>query len=201
MTSNNEIVANVVTSIAATPKSSPDNKRVNANAAADRRDDVLAADHAMGGDGLHFRRGDGFGDLIATGIEEPGEAAAGSVAQVFRLDDGGGQRRVAEVLQLGVNGMFFGERREMRRAGRHAEARAFDEAGAQKLLEDDDAEAGEGGGERMTMKNRDAGERDREQQKIDQHGDVVSAELRSGADGHVQSPAGLVSIQEAGIVR
>ena len=47
---------------------------------------------------------------------------------------------------------------------------AFGEAVTQKLLERDGAEADEGGGERMTMKNRDAGERGGEQQKIDQHG-------------------------------
>ncbi len=43
------------------------------------------------------------------------------------------------------------------------------EAGPQQLLERDDAEADESGGERMTMKNCDAGERGAEQQKIDQH--------------------------------
>ncbi len=46
---------------------------------------------------------------------------------------------------------------------------AFGEAVTQKLLERDGAEADEGGGERMTMKNRDTGERGGEQQKIDQH--------------------------------
>ena len=70
------------------------------------------------------------------------------------------------------------------------QACAFDEAGAQQLLEDDDAETGESGGERMMMKNRDAGERGGEKQKIDQYGEIVSAKLRSEANGHVQSPAG-----------
>ena len=58
--------------------------------------------------------------------------------------------------------------REMREEA--GEPCAFDEAGAQKLLEGDGAEAGEGGGERMTMKNCDASERGAEKQKIDQHG-------------------------------
>ncbi len=44
------------------------------------------------------------------------------------------------------------------------------EAGPQKLLERDGAEADQGGSERITMKNCDAGERGGEQQKIDQHG-------------------------------
>ena len=39
------------------------------------------------------------------------------------------------------------------------QASAFVEASAQELLEDDGAETGEGGGERMTMKNCDAGKR------------------------------------------
>jgi hypothetical protein len=69
------------------------------------------------------------------------------------------------------------------------QACAFDEAGAQKFLEDDDAETGECGGERMMMKNCDAGERGGEKQKIDQYGEIVSAKLRSEANGHVQNPA------------
>ena len=52
---------------------------------------------------------------------------------------------------------------EMRKEA--CEARAFDETGTQKLLHRDDAEADESGGQRMTMKNRHAGERDGEQQK------------------------------------
>ena len=68
------------------------------------------------------------------------------------------------------------------------QARAFDEAGAQKLLEDNDAESGNGGGERVMMKNRDAGERRGEKQKIDQHREIVSAELK----GHASVPAGTV---------
>jgi hypothetical protein len=42
----------------------------------------------------------------------------------------------------------------------------------------------------MTMKNCDAGERGGEKQKIDQHREVVSAEIRGDALGHVQDPAG-----------
>lgn len=88
---------------------------------------------------------------------------------------------------------------EMRKQARKASA--FDEAGAQQLLEDDDAETGESGGERMMMKNRDAGERGGEKQKIDQYGEIVSAQLRSEANGHVQVLPVSVSIQEAGMVR
>ena len=62
--------------------------------------------------------------------------------------------------------------REMRKEA--GEARAFDETGTQKLLHRDEAEADESGGQRMTMKNRDAGERRAEQQKIDRHREVVS---------------------------
>jgi hypothetical protein len=72
------------------------------------------------------------------------------------------------------------------------EASAFVEAGAQELLEDDDAKAGDGGGKGMAMKNCDAGKRGGEKQKIDQHGEIVSAKLRSDANGHVQGPAGFV---------
>jgi hypothetical protein len=60
---------------------------------------------------------------------------------------------------------FMGEMRE-----EPCQPCAFGEAFTQKLLERDGAEAGEGGGKRMTMKNRDTGERDGEQQKIDLHG-------------------------------
>ena len=65
------------------------------------------------------------------------------------------------------------------------QASAFVEASAQELLEDDGAETGEGGGERMTMKNCDAGKRGGEKQKIDQHGKIVGGEIRSEANGHV----------------
>ena len=85
---------------------------------------------------------------------------------------------------------------EMRKEA--CEARAFVEAGAQKLLERDGAEADESGGERMTMKNCDAGERGGEQQKIDQHGEIVSAEIRGDANGHVQGPAGFAGDSEGG---
>ena len=47
---------------------------------------------------------------------------------------------------------------------------AFVEARTQELLERDGAEADEGGGKRMAMKNGDAGERRAEKQKIDQNG-------------------------------
>ena len=47
---------------------------------------------------------------------------------------------------------------------------AFVEARTQKLLERDGAEADEGGGERMAMKNGDASKRRAEKQKIDQNG-------------------------------
>lgn len=67
--------------------------------------------------------------------------------------------------QVGDEHPFMGEMREQ--AG---EACPFDEAGAQKLLDDDDdAQAGQSGRERMPMKNCDAGKRGGEQQKIDQH--------------------------------
>jgi hypothetical protein len=73
------------------------------------------------------------------------------------------------------------------------QACAFIEAGTKELLGGDDAEADESGGERMAMEDGDAGKRDGEQQKIDQHGEIVSAKIRSEADGHVQVPAGLVT--------
>jgi hypothetical protein len=66
--------------------------------------------------------------------------------------------------QVGDEHSFMGKMREQ--AG---EACPFDEAGAQKLLDDDDAQAGQSGLERMPMKNCDAGKRGGEQQKIDQH--------------------------------
>jgi len=72
------------------------------------------------------------------------------------------------------------------------QACAFDEAGTQKFLERDNAEADESGGKRMTMEDGDAGERDAKEQKVDQHGEIVSAEIRGEANGHVYSPAGLV---------
>jgi hypothetical protein len=50
----------------------------------------------------------------------------------------------------------------------------------------------------MTMKERDAAERGAEKQKIDQHGEIVSAEKRSDASGRVQVPAGLVVDSEGG---
>jgi hypothetical protein len=37
----------------------------------------------------------------------------------------------------------------------------------------------------MTMEDSDAGERGGEKQKIDQHGEIVSAEIRGEANGHV----------------
>ncbi len=88
--------------------------------------------------------------------------------------------------------------REMREEA--CEPRAFNETGTQKLLHCDDAETNESGSQRMTMKDRDAGERGGEKQKIDQHGEIVSAEIRG--DGHVCGflPVSL-SIQEAGTVR
>ena len=69
---------------------------------------------------------------------------------------------------------------------------AFVEAGAKELLEDDDAKAGDSGGEGMAMKNCDAGKRGGEKQKIDQHGQIVGGEIRSEANGHVWGPAGFV---------
>ena len=48
------------------------------------------------------------------------------------------------------------------------------------------------------MKNCDAGERGGEKQKIDQHGEIVSAELRGDANGHVCGPAGFVVDSEGG---
>jgi hypothetical protein len=59
---------------------------------------------------------------------------------------------------------------------------AFVEAGAQELLERDNAEADESGSERVTMKEGDAGECGGEQQEIDQYGNVVSAEIRCEAN-------------------
>jgi hypothetical protein len=44
----------------------------------------------------------------------------------------------------------------------------------------------------MTMKKCDAGERGGEKQKIDQHGEIVSPEMRGDAYVHVQVPAGFV---------
>jgi hypothetical protein len=64
------------------------------------------------------------------------------------------------------------------------EPRAFVETCAQKLFDDDGAEAGDSDGERMPMKNRDARERSGEKQKIDQNGKIVSAEIGSEANGH-----------------
>jgi hypothetical protein len=61
-----------------------------------------------------------------------------------------------------------------------------DEAGAQEFLERDNAEADESGSKRMAMEDSDAGERRREKQKIDQHGEIVSAEIRGEARaGHL----------------
>jgi hypothetical protein len=73
--------------------------------------------------------------------------------------------------------------REMRKETR--QARAFDKADTQELLDDDGTKADESRGERMTMKNCDAGERDAEKQKIDQYGKIVSAEIGIEANGHV----------------
>ena len=61
------------------------------------------------------------------------------------------------------------------------QACAFGEAVRQKLLDGDGAEADQSAGQRMTMKNCDAGERGGKKQKIDQHGEIVSAERRSNA--------------------
>ena len=88
---------------------------------------------------------------------------------------------------------------EMREESR--QACAFGEAVRQKLLDGDGAEADQSAGQRMTMKNCDAGERGGKKQKIDQHGEIVSAERRSDASGHVQVPAGLAGDPEPGIVR
>ena len=67
--------------------------------------------------------------------------------------------------QIRQKNPFMGEMRE-----EACQPCAFGEAVTQKLLNRDGAEANEGGGERMTMKNRDAGERRAEQQKINQNG-------------------------------
>src|SRR5262245_65302311 len=77
---------------------------------------------------------------------------------------------------------------EMRKETGHP--RAGDEPGTQKLLQDDDAQAGEGDGERMPVKNGNAGEREGEKQKIDANREIVSAEIGSEAVGHVQGPSG-----------
>ena len=68
------------------------------------------------------------------------------------------------------------------------QSRAGDEPGTQQLLQDDNAQAAESDGERMPVKNGHAGEREGEKQKIDADRDVVSAEIGSEADGHVQGP-------------
>jgi hypothetical protein len=67
------------------------------------------------------------------------------------------------------------------------QAWAFVEARTQEFLERDDAEADERGGKRMTMEDGDAGERGAEKQKVDQHGEIVRAEIRGDANGHVLS--------------
>src|SRR5262245_55242290 len=77
---------------------------------------------------------------------------------------------------------------EMRNETGHP--RAGDEPGAQKLLQDDNAQAGDSDGERMPVKNGDAGEREGEEQKIDADREVVSVEIGSEAGGHVQGPSG-----------
>jgi hypothetical protein len=71
----------------------------------------------------------------------------------------------------------------MREMGKEAgEARAFSEAFAQELLDDDGAKTDEGGGERVAVKDRDGRERGTEQQKIGDHGRIVSAGI--GGNGH-----------------
>jgi hypothetical protein len=63
------------------------------------------------------------------------------------------------------------------------EARAYVEARTQKLLERDNAEADESGSKRMTMEDGDAGECGGEKQKVDQHREIVRAEM-GDANGH-----------------
>ena len=67
--------------------------------------------------------------------------------------------------QIGEENPFVREMRE-----EACKARAFDETRTQKLLERDGAQADEGRGKRMAMKNGDRGERRAEKQKINQNG-------------------------------
>ncbi len=76
----------------------------------------------------------------------------------------------------------------MRKMGKETgESGALFEAVPKQLLGNDGAKTGECDRERMAMKNRNAGERDAEQEKIGHHGRVVSAERRF--DGHMEDPA------------
>ena len=67
--------------------------------------------------------------------------------------------------------------REMRKQA--CKPGALVEAGPKSFLTMMTLEAGQRGGERVTMQNCDAGERGGEQQKIDQYGNIVSAEIGS----------------------
>ena len=65
-----------------------------------------------------------------------------------------------------------------------------------KTTPDGPFKAGDGGGKDMMMKNRDAGERRAEKQKIDQYREIVRTELRSEASGEVQRP---ISFRSCGL--
>src|SRR5262245_9383682 len=85
-----------------------------------------------------------------------------------------------EKKQIGDQHPFMGK------MGKEAgEPGALVEAVPNQLLHDDGAKTGERCRERMAMKNRNASERDAEQEKIERHGRIVSAERR--CDGHAQA--------------